>query len=503
MATSYLKEKTVETNLIDWKKLQTDGRFLETPFQLIFEETGETLTCEEIIRIVPGKRLVAFSTWKEQLVVAKLFYDPSKAKTHSEREVEGIDALLMSNIPTPNLLFQGTTLQGRVHVLIFERILNSINLDEGWNQPGLRSQLTPYMHALVYELATQHVHGIIQHDFHLKNFLIRNLTPPPFDETNTMDWLLENQIFLLDGANIDKHEGVLPKEKSLEHLALFFAQLDVNTEELQKELFQLYSHARGWALTKTDIEIFRKAKKNCLYKRWKRYEKKIMRDCTLFAKFSTYSSEMMIDRQYLNKELIQFLKNPDNLFSHSETTILKDGNSATVAKVYILDKFYILKRYNIKSSWHGVKRMLRDTRAAHSWKLGQLIRLFGIPTAKPIAFIEKRIFGLRGTSYLLTEYIDAPHIGDYFCHCNPEQIQQTVKNLMVILTNLAKLRVTHGDLKMTNILITKEGPVLIDLDGMVYHHSNFTLEHSFRKEFQRLLDNWEHQPIIKTAFDQI
>jgi serine/threonine protein kinase len=40
---------------------------------------------------------------------------------------------------------------------------------------------------------------------------------------------------------------------------------------------------------------------------------------------------------------------------------------------------------------------------------------------------------------------------------------------MDLLNNLGQYRISHGDLKHSNILITDNGPVLTDLDGMKVH----------------------------------
>jgi len=47
---------------------------------------------------------------------------------------------------------------------------------------------------------------------------------------------------------------------------------------------------------------------------------------------------------------------------------------------------------------------------------------------------------------------------------------QQIKNL---LDKMGKYRITHGDLKHTNILVTENGPVLTDLDGMKVHRWNW------------------------------
>jgi tRNA A-37 threonylcarbamoyl transferase component Bud32 len=57
-----------------------------------------------------------------------------------------------------------------------------------------------------------------------------------------------------------------------------------------------------------------------------------------------------------------------------------------------------------------------------------------------------------------------------------------VKNM---LDKIGKYRITHGDLKHTNILITDNGPMITDLDGMKVHKWNWTYKISRAKDLQR------------------
>ncbi|MHB1948775.1 MAG: lipopolysaccharide kinase InaA family protein [Gammaproteobacteria bacterium] len=489
MATSCIKnmnnpkENVIRT--LTWDDLKQADRNLPVPFQLVLTGNDEPVICEEIIRILPGKRLVAFGFWGKKLVVAKLFFERGSAKRHLKREIEGVESLLASAIPTPKLLWQGSSQKNKIQVLLFERIVDADNLDTIWQDKKSPDEAVHLMQAIIIELATQHVMGIVQNDLHLKNFLVT-----------------EKHIYTLDGGSIKKIDGILPKEDSLDHLALFFAQLGVGTEELQETLFQTYIKARSWIIKPADIEFLRKATRKWIEKRWDRYEKKIQRNSTAFARKKTLKTLTMYDRDYQSAGLYQLLQNPEAIFQDKNTMLLKAGRTSTVAKIKIDQHEYVIKRYNVKNVWHWLRRCLRPTRAATSWVLAQRLRLFAIPTPKPVAFIEKRFLNLRGTSYFIMEYIDGPHVGEYFAKYRSEdhQLVAVAKNIIKLFVNLAKLRLTHGDLKKTNILIEKNRPMIIDLDGMVEHRSQFGLRFAFKKEMRRFMKNWDNMPSVRELF---
>lgn len=474
---------------ITWKELHRADRTMPVPFQIPFTDINTTLVCDEIIRLLPGKRLVAFATWNEKPVVAKLFFQSGKhAKRHIEREVAGVEALVTSRTPTPKILWQGTALKQKVQVLIFERIMDAVSLDILWQEKKNTIEAVRLMQAATIELATQHVLGIEQRDLHLKNFLVTHKT-----------------IYTLDGGSIKQHPGILPKELSIDHLALFFAQLGVGTEELQEKLFQTYIKARSWIVKKADVDLLLKATRKWIEKRWERYHSKIQRNSTAFAYKKSITHLVMYDREYKTAAMDLLIKHPDAIFQHPDTQILKAGRSSTVAKIKIDDRYFVIKRYNIKNIWHRLRRCLRTTRAATSWILAQQLCLFGIPTAKPVAFVENRFFGLRGKSYFIMEYIEGPHAGDYFANYRDgnEAMISVAERIVALFVNLTKLRLTHGDTKMTNILIKNDQPYLIDLDGMMEHRSQIGLKMAFKNEMRRFMKNWETMPAVKSLFENI
>ena len=489
MVISYINDTPVNTTEeMTWNKLQQVNLTTSMPFLLSLTEQDPPVYCEKIVRFIPKKRLVIFGNWNEQPVVVKLFFDASAAKRHYEEEMEGIESLLSSGVPTPRVLFHGALFKKHAYVLIFEQITEATNLDDLWQQKSSPEELISILHALTIELATQHVVGIMQHDLHFKNFLLKG-----------------NQIYTLDGGSVESFHELLPKKFSMDHLALFFSQLGVGTEALQQTLFQIYAQSRGWLVKHADTKFLNAAVKKWNEKRRKNYQEKIFRNCSQFVKIKKPMSVTIYDRHYFSTDFQKFLANPETAFAHPKLEVLKAGNSSTVVKMEMDSKTWVVKRYNIKNTWHWMRRALRSTRAAESWKLANTLRLFGIATPKPIAFIEKRFLGLKNKSYFVMEHINGPNLANYFANYRPDDahFEKIAARVVDLLKNLAKLKMSHGDLKATNILIQNDQPILLDLDGMKEYKNQKKANRAYKKEIKRFMRNWKHMPSVKALFEKM
>lgn len=71
-----------------------------------------------------------------------------------------------------------------------------------------------------------------------------------------------------------------------------------------------------------------------------------------------------------------------------------------------------------------------------------------------------------------------------------------------IFRRLKSAKISHGDMKGTNIVIHRQEPVLIDLDAMRVHinHSRFDSAHS--KDIKRFFKNWVDSPDIYRLFQE-
>jgi tRNA A-37 threonylcarbamoyl transferase component Bud32 len=211
---------------------------------------------------------------------------------------------------------------------------------------------------------------------------------------------------------------------------------------------------------------------------------------------------MIYDREYEGTSLTDFLYDPEKFFMQPDIVFLKKGRSATVIKVMLGDRTWVVKRYNIKNGWHWLRRCVRATRAATSWRLAQRLRLFGISTAKPVAYVENKFCGLRGKSYFVMEYVAGQHVGEFFSDCNKDEecLSTMAVSVVNMLNQLRELKITHGDLKMTNILVADKGSVLIDLDGMREHAGKFKFKQAATAEIERFMRNWYNDPRAAAVF---
>lgn len=481
-----------------WNALASVDFGFNQPFRLVLADSS-ILYCEQVIRLVPRCRLVVFATWNDRPVVAKLLFSQRSAEQFA-REVQGVQSFIANNIPTPALYFADTSYDKRLHILVFERIINAQNVEDSLQSVTDHTRDQPLIQALVRELATQHALGIVQRDLHLKNFLVTSSVA----EDSLGDESIN--IYTLDGADIEVTKDPVSKAASLDNLSLLLSQFSIALDNELEKLFQLYTQLRGWIGKDTDVMALKKAIKHWRKVRWQRHAKKIFRDCSQFAKFNARRVAGMVERSHQSAEFSDFLKNPDAIFSDPDTVILKSGRSSTVAKVTVGGKVLVVKRYNLKGLWHRLRRCLRITRARRSWYLAQKLYFFGIPTAKTVAFVERRYLGLRGRSYLVMEWVTGVRGDEYFSpsHVVPADFVLVIERILLLVVNVAKLQMTHGDLKMTNIFIDQYFyPLLVDLDGMQEHKRVFSLRRALHKEVQRLLDNFRDQHLIKQIFMKI
>jgi tRNA A-37 threonylcarbamoyl transferase component Bud32 len=466
-----------------WKDLQKISYDCQETFSINLLDDENDIIIEKILRIIPKRRIIAFGKWQGKEIVAKLFIDENNAKKHQEKDLNGIRLLNDNNIPTAKLFYHGASADGRTSILIFEYIKDAITLGKIWDERSNDEATLELLQTVMIEIATQHVLGVVQTDIHLNNFLLAN-----------------GKIYTLDGAQIKPYPLPLAEKISLGNLSLFFAQLGVGEQNLQLQLLHYYASARGWILTDKAIGyVFNKinAYNN---QRWQHLQKKMFRTSSDFVALSSWSRRCVYIRQYHSAELLTLLANPEQFFKKNAGEILKDGNSSTVMRISIGNRDMVIKRYNIKGFFHWLRRMLKPSRAANAWGYANQLALFGITTAKPIAFIEYRILGLRTRSYFIMEAItgyDAKLVID-----NGSLNQgQFIKHITQLFNKFKMLKLIHGDLKISNILLNQNNtPVIIDLDGIKQYHSMTLLHRAWQKEKKRFLTNFQHNQALYQQF---
>lgn len=419
---------------------------------------------QSVLRFLPGRRLVGKAELQNKPVLLKLMTDNSQGRRVLAKEQAGHRLMLSANLSLPAIKLLSENNDGLL-AIAYEWLPDA----RAFAETNLHNP--DYCRQLLKLMADLHQAGLIHDDLHVDNLL-----------------LSENNLYLVDYAAVKKlSETSLNEADSLKNMALLIVQFTDAGQEHLKNCLAEYCALRNWPMNAKRSTQLDKAVKKAWQKRQHTYLKKCFRDCTMTAYQRQANIEYAFRREFLNSVDKAFISQLDQLIADGE--LLKDGNSATVAKVLVSGQVLVIKRYNLKSFGHFLKRCWRPSRAANAWKFGRLLELIGLPTPKVLGFVEKRAGFFRKKAYLITEWTAAEELSKRYPDLPPDG--DVTAQIECIFRLLGRYQLHHGDLKASNLLIDKNDCVqLIDLDAMrqIGSKESFAVVHQTDK--QRFLRNW-------------
>lgn len=477
-------------NLVE---LSQAGRSPALPLQVELADAAgpATLRLEQLLRVLPGQRYVGLAEWRGRKVLAKLVVGDNAAR-HFQRELQGARWLAEQGLNTPALLADGLR-EGEGGWLLFDYLDGAESLWDAWRAVEQQTPLSDGQQMVLGEalnlIAQLHGKGLWQADLHLDNLLRHG-----------------DQLFIIDGGGVRAEVAGQPlsRDKVLENLGVFFAQLSAELEPYTEELLVHYLLANGEHGLPLEALLEQVAKVRRW--RWRDYLKKLGRDCSLFsAKVGAFG--LRIVRREDEKSLEPLLNNLDLLTEQGH--IYKTGGSATVARVELGGRALVSKRYNIKHLAHWLKRFWRPSRAWHSWVEGHRLQLLGISTPRPLAVVERRWCWLRGRAYLITEYCGGQDIiarfQPYLAQEGPDLPPESdLLALDRLFAALLRERISHGDFKGHNLLWNEQRACwsLIDLDAMQQYRNARSFAKAYARDRARFLRNWPADSALCKLLDQ-
>jgi tRNA A-37 threonylcarbamoyl transferase component Bud32 len=444
----------------DAATLRSAGRAPTLPAELALDD-GRWLVIAASLRVLPGKRLTGVGSIDGQMVLAKLFFAQPGARRHWERELRGLEALRREDIPSPRLLASGF-FSGDGCYLLTEYLAPA-------RAPAPLSAAE--LQSVLRTLGRMHAHGLVHEDAHLDNFLIT-----------------AGEARVIDGDAI--RTGAGPREIRA-NLALLLAQLPPETEAGMRSQL-LASYREEYDAPALDLSALGAAIRAARQRRLDDYLGKCLRDCSLFKVERCWDRFVATSRDE-TEFLAPLVANPDRWIESGRP--LKLGRTATLAQVELDGRQLVVKRYNIKNLRHALARGWRPSRAWHSWCEAHRMRFLGIPTPRPLALIERRFGPLRGRAWLVTEYCPGPSLAE-----TPLD-EDGIRAVVELFRRMAAARVTHGDLKATNLLWNEGNLVLIDLDAARQHARVAGFRRAWRKDRARFLRNWPEGSMPRAALD--
>ena len=469
--------------------LRSAGFDLKFPFACVLPEGR--LVCRRLLRLVPGKRLVAAGEWEGRPAVVKFFLDPVKGRRHFRREHRGLGALKRAGLAVPEVWLGKSAGAGGVSLLILEELPAAATLFDLWREAAGAEERRERLAAVVAVIAAHHRAGLVQSDIHWGNFLFSG-----------------GRVYTIDGDAVDDRGAgrELGREKSLASFALFLAEPGPGIDEHLKYLWEKYCVGRGWRPEAGEVERIAGLVKDHRFHKAEKFVAKAGRSCTAVVARRNETGLLLAERSSLTPELEDFLSRPDEFMAAGK--VLKAGNSATVVKVRNGDRDLVVKRYNIKNFGHALKRGLRPSRAWHSWRNAQRLRWWGIATPKPLAMLESRIAGkLRSRAWFISEYVAGEAASDYLPGLDPGggELAGWLEQFAELLKRLYELRITHGDFKATNFLCGADGRLyLIDLDALrSWKRPGPAFKKAVARDHRRLLANWGKHSHLEMSFSEM
>lgn len=434
---------------------------LPATFPVDLELGGTKYQILSVLRFMVGRRIVLHARNDSGEVVLKLFESTGKGQQEYQRELAAHQHCTEVDIAVAPILQHANAQQG-ISFIVYVFLPKAITLN------SLTNEAFP-LTALFALFGRCHQHHCYQHDPHLDNFVLSN-----------------NTLYLLDLASVACKNKPLKMATCLENLARLIAQFPLEQEAWLLDALPAYFAARKMSLDPiAEQQLLGKISKARQY-RQTHYLKKQFRACTM----TRYQKNLMIEAAWRESVTDGLSKRPLMVLNHTMQNgiVLKKGNSATVVKAGLAGQAVVLKRYNMKSLGHFLRRCLRKSRANVSWHNANLLEYLGIATPQPLGFVEQRFLGLQRKAYFICQYIagrSLAELADAEIH-HPEMLQKISK----LFEQLRRHHLYHGDLKATNLLVDSQKEIwLIDLDAMQQvNRTDFARLH--QQDQQRFLRNW-------------
>ncbi len=426
--------------------------------------SGETVkaACGKILREVKGKRQVYDGLLNAEPVIIKLFANGIRGWKNFHKEKMALTKLAKTALLSPSVRVYGKVRQG--YAIVTEKIVDAVTVLEKYQKAKSKSEKLAVALLFIKHVADQHNKGVLQRDLHMGNFLIKG-----------------EQVYAIDPARMVFDSKPIAKNKGLKQIAAVIAILD---SDMKNDLLSEYAKCRKIDVSQADKKLIEKEIKRTKIKGTKRGLKKFSRKNRRHLKIKTKNAIAMFDVKMAAKEQVQrLIENVDEMMAKGE--ILKNGRTCYVSKIKLNGKMIVVKRYNNKGFWHSVRHSIKGARAKRCWLMGLRLWMLKIKTPMPVGFIEIKHSGLIKNSYIITEFVEAENFATLLNDENAEIAAEKIVN------KLDQWKITHGDLKPSNILIVKNNAdskmeaVLTDLDSMVCHKTKLIYNYYRKKDLRR------------------
>lgn len=466
------------------EQLTKMGRQVACPFSIGLDNDAQALLCEKILRIVPGKRLVALAKWQGQPVIAKIFYQSTRASSHAYREQAGNQALERADILTPGLLYAGQDASCSVYVLIFHYIPACLNVTDIWNHPGHPEWLS-VTQQVIGVMAALHEAGLLQRDPHPNNFLFN-----------------EQGVYTLDTGDFElKTPGsALQKKESLASLGCLFAQIQPAGYDKLKDFYRHYLMLRSWQYAEKEYEQLLSFQQKARQARERKIKQKALRNTSRFKQLQTSQYFIVVDREVLSPSLQHFFSDPVTKIHEGE--IIDAGEMFFQTRMMFDGLCCAVSEYKAEHLWESILHRYQGSPARKAWSVAQYLKSYGLPIPQPIAFLEKESGLFSKRSYFLSRYLNGPSLMAFVKHVGIAGLEKSgvLGKTIKLFCLLQRLNVSHLQLSPQVLFVEEDHVYLTGLHHVVSHQQTSIAREALYESYTFFMKAWEFDPNIHAVF---
>ncbi len=314
-----------------------------------------------------------------------------------------------------------------------------------------------------------HETGLFHTDLHTGNFLITRST--------------EETLYLID-LHSARMRKALTRWHRLWNIAQLFYSLNLVLDQGDKETFlEAYGEGEGpfssLQIPLMEIERVVEGKRR---RHQRSRAKRCLMESTLFTSDRWKAHRLYRRRDVFKETLLEIIDSHREAVKTQPSRLLKNSAKTIVSVVEVGNKSGLracVKHYRYPTAWGKIKDCFRYSRGKISWVAANELLRRGISHLKPLAYIEKRRFGLLKESFFITEsprdYLEMDRyliksFGNGQSRASVTKKRAFIQEFAQCIGRLHRSEIFHGDLKTCNILTRERSGQwdfsFIDLDAV-------------------------------------
>jgi len=424
--------------------------------------------------------------WKE---IFKNLFKLTLPTIGANREWKAIKRLNELNINCPEVAavcFRGLNPANSESFLITKALVNTISLEEALKQGKYQSLTVSDKREFILKIAEiskkMHDGGVNHRDYYLCHFHVaKNLD-------------VKKDIYLIDlhRAQIRSTVPVRWSEKDiggLFHSALGFG---LSERDLYRFLSSYFNLPIRVILEKNSSFVRRSMKRA-----FSMYMKPLLKEIAISSKKKQTSNENLIrgdngkarwiaKKQFLTKEMRGVIANLDHFMTKGD--VVKNEPGHQIVKIIIKDREFFIKKYQMKSLFHVVRKILSKSRAYNSWLASFWLRAAGINTFEIICVYEEYNTFATLDSYLISESLEGLRL-DEASRCEEDSLMIAAK-IHALFKRLLWIGFNHGDAKSTNFFFLENRLFAFDLDNSKQRNLFLFFNRSRERDVKRILRSY-------------